>query len=209
MHLINSLYMSSSTIQIIGNRVSISWPWYIVRASGFTAAGLLILIMLSGIGQVTGLTYRLIDPIKAWAIHKALSYALLAAIIIHGGFLFIDHFVSFSFIQLFIPFLNRYSNKSLVLGLNLNFMAIASGILAMYCIVIIIATSLKWIDTKKRIWKNTHYLSYIVFILVFIHALSSGSDLKYGTFRLAFIASGLLVLLGIASRLYRAGLMKD
>jgi len=45
--------------------------------------GLLILLMLSGIGQVTGLTYKIVEPVKAWVIHKALALALCGAIVVH------------------------------------------------------------------------------------------------------------------------------
>jgi hypothetical protein len=77
--MIHIAYLAVSSIHIATHRVASSWPWYIIRAAGFTAAGLIILLMLSGIGQVTGFTYRFIAPIKAWAIHKALALALCIA----------------------------------------------------------------------------------------------------------------------------------
>ncbi len=209
MHQIHNLYLMSSTVQIIQSRVSSSWPWYIIRASGFTAAGLLILITISGIGQVTGFTYRFINPILSWTIHKALAFALCAAVLIHGGFLLLDHFVTFSIPQILIPFLSTYNNGSEMLGLPLGFLGVASGIVAMYGIFIIVASSLKLIDTNKRTWKKLHYLSYLVAILVFIHALYTGSDLKYGTFRLGFLSLEILLIIGIISRIYRAGIIKE
>jgi hypothetical protein len=199
----------ASTTTIVKSRVTSVWPWYIIRASGFTAVALLILLMVSGIGQVTGLTFRYLEPIKAWALHKALAFALCAAIIVHGSFLLIDHYVKFTIPDIFLPFLNQYSNKSSLFGLNLSWLAVAAGILASYGIVIIVASSLSWIDTKKKIWKQLHYLSYVVAILVFIHALSTGSDLRYGIFRLFFIFLFVITLLAVISRIYRAGIIKE
>jgi sulfoxide reductase heme-binding subunit YedZ len=194
-----------STLHLAATRAGSSWPWYVIRAAGFTAAGLIVLLMLSGIGQVTGLTYRFIEPIKAWMIHKALAIALCVAIAIHGGFLLIDHYVRFSLQDIFVPFLSHYNNNTQLLGLPLGDVAVALGILAMYGVAIIVASSLGWIDTKKGAWKKLHYLSYAVALFVFLHALYAGSDLQYGVFRAAWIFLGLLVGVAVIARLLRAG----
>ncbi len=197
--------LSDSTVNVALQRATASWPWYVIRAAGFTAAGLLILLMLSGIGQVTGLTYRFIEPIKAWAIHKTLAIAMCVSIAIHGGFLLLDHFVKFSVPAITIPFVSNYSNGTKLLGLPFGPIAVGLGIIASYGIVIIVLSSLNWIDTKKGAWRKLHYLSYGVAILVFLHALYVGSDLKYGAFRSLWILLGFIVLLGIISRLGRRG----
>jgi hypothetical protein len=114
------------------------------------AAGLLFLLMISGIGQVTGLTYRFIEPVKVWVVHKALAIALCAAIAIHGGFLLIDQYVHFSFGQLLIPFVATYSNSTTLLGINLDRFAVTTGIFAMYGVAITVITSLLWIDKKRE-----------------------------------------------------------
>jgi len=201
--------IASSTVTVAAHRVSNSWPWYIIRAAGFVAALLLFLLMISGIGQVTGYTYRFIEPIKAWTLHKALAIALCAAIAIHIGFLLIDHFVSFSLIQLFLPFANHYSNGTKVLGLPLAGIAVTLGILAMYGVIIVVLSSLGWINTKKDKWRLLHYLSYLIVFFVFLHALYAGSDLKYGTFRSGWVFFGILLGLAIVSRLRRIGTTKN
>ena len=198
-------YYAVSTAQAITHRVAATWPWYIVRAAGFTAAGLLILLMLSGIGQVTGLTYRLLEPIKAWALHKALALALCVAIVIHVTFLFLDHYISFSIVQVLVPFASNYSNHTSLFGIALGGFSLALGILAAYGIIVLVLSSLGWIDTKKGTWRKLHYISYLVMLFVLIHAIGTGSDLKYGTFRSAWIAIGLVLVLAVISRLWRSG----
>jgi len=202
------LLLADSTIHLASQRIASSWTWYVVRAAGFVAVGLLISLMLSGIGQVTGLTYKFIEPIQAWAIHKAMGLALCAAIAVHVVFIFFDHFVSFSIPQLLIPWLSQYNNGTSFLGLHLGRLAISMGILAMYGVIIIILSSLGWIDTKKRAWRWLHYLSYAVMGLVFIHAASAGTDLRYGTFRAGWMLVGGILLLGVITRLWRAGTLK-
>lgn len=198
-------YFAASTVQVVTQRVASAWPWYIVRAAGFTAAGLLILLMLSGIGQVTGITYRFLEPIKAWAVHKALALALCAAIAIHVTFLLFDHYISFSIVQVLVPFASNYSNHTSLYGIALGGFSLALGILAAYGVIVLVLSSLGWIDTKKGAWRKLHYISYIVMLFVFIHALGTGSDLKYGTFRSAWIALGLVLVLAVVSRLWRSG----
>ena len=194
-----------STITLATHRVATSWPWYIIRAAGFIAAGLLVLLMLSGIGQVTGIIYRWIEPIKVWAIHKAIALALIVAIIIHISFLLIDHFVPFSIVQILVPFASHYTNGTKLLGIPLGGIAVTLGILSMYFVFILVLTSLGWIDTHKSAWRKLHYLSYVVAGFILMHALYAGSDLKYGIFREAWIALGGIVLIAVIARLWRAG----
>jgi methionine sulfoxide reductase heme-binding subunit len=196
--------MLNSVVSITAHRIAASWPWYIVRAAGFVAAGLVVLLVLSGIGQVTGFTYRFIEPVKAWAAHKAMAIALLVAIVIHVGFLLVDHFVHFSLAQVLVPFTSTYNNKTAFLGLALGPLGVTMGIFALYGIVILVATSLGWIDRKPRTWRKLHYLSYAVALLIFLHALYVGTDIRYGSFRAAWIALGLTVVIGVVSRLWRA-----
>jgi sulfoxide reductase heme-binding subunit YedZ len=186
------------------HRVVTSWPWYVIRAAGFVAAGLLVLLMLSGIGQVTGLTYRFFEPVKAWAIHKALAYALVFSIAVHVVFLLIDKFLPFSVIQVLVPFASTYNNKTSLFGLSLGFLGVAAGILAMYGVIVIVFSSLGWIDTRKRTWRKLHYISYVVAVLVFLHALLTGTDVRNGIFRAAWLALGAIVAVGIVIRLWRA-----
>jgi predicted ferric reductase len=204
----HDVLVGTNSIEIVSRRVGTSWPWYIIRGAGFTAAGLIVLLMLSGIGQVTGLTYRFLEPVKAWAVHKALAIALCVAIVIHGGFLLIDHYIHFSLLELFVPFLSNYNNKTQLIGLSLGWAATGLGVLAMYCVGIIVASSLGWIDTKRGLWRKLHYLSYVVALFVFLHALYVGSDLEYGVFRRIWILVGLIVFIAVIFRLSRAGTLK-
>lgn len=199
-------FAADGTVQAATQRVETSWEWYVIRAAGFVAAGLILLLMISGIGHVTGLTYRVIEPVKAWVIHKAMAIALCAAIFIHVFFILIDrHFVSFSVLQTTVPFLSHYNNGTSFMHLAMGSLAVSFGILAMYGIAIIVLSSLGWIDTHKKTWRWLHYTSYAVVVLVFLHGLYVGSDLKYGTFRNLWIGAGLLLIVVIVSRLRRAG----
>jgi len=201
--------LASTALQLTTSRIGSSWAWYFIRGAGFAALFLMFLLMISGIGHITGLTYKYIEPIKAWAIHKAIAFGLVFAILVHVIFLLFDHYVSFSLPQIFVPFLNKYTNGTSLFGVNFGMFIVAFGIISMYLVFLIVLTSLGWIDTKKKLWKWVHYSSYIAAIMVFIHALGAGTDLKYGIFRIFMIFLLAVLVVATVMRLYRTGSIKE
>jgi len=201
------IYLASTTVQIATQRFESTWTWYVIRAAGFVAAGLLFLLMISGIGMVTGYTYRFFQPAKAWIVHRALALALAASVAIHVTFLLFDHYVPFNIFQVLIPFVSSYK-RSKLLGIPVGSLSVALGILALYAITIVVLSSLKWIDTKKGVWKKLHYLNYFIVFAVFFHALYTGADLTYGVFRKFWILMGVVLFIAILSRLWRAGTIR-
>ncbi len=199
--------LAASTSQIATQRFEATWTWYVIRAAGIVAAILLFLLIISGIGMVTGYTYRVFQPAKAWIVHRALALALAASVAIHVVFILLDHYVPFNIFQVLIPFTSTYK-RSHLLGIPVGSLSVALGILAMYSLTIVILSSLGWIDTKKRLWKKLHYLNYFIVFAVFFHALYTGADFAYGVFRKFWILMGIILLIAIISRLYRAGTIR-
>lgn len=190
------------------DRILSSWPWYGIRASGMIAVALLIFTVLMGIGQVTGFTYRYIEPIKAWAVHRAVALSLAVCIAIHILLLLVDQQMRFSLPQILIPFLNTYNNGTKILGLPLGVLAIAFGILAMYGIYLIVFSSLGWINTKKTLWQKIHFISYPVALFVILHSLYTGTDLRHGWLRVVWIIMAIIVIVGFFHRLRRSGSLR-
>lgn len=187
--------------------ISHSWPWYVVRAAGLMSVALLTLLVISGIGLVTGYTYRVLEPLRAWAVHRALGIALAFTVALHVIMLLFDRVVSFSIPQILIPFSADY--KPVQLGSwQLGSLWVSFGILSLYGLALIIGTSLLIIDRQKRIWKYIHYLSYVVMGMIFFHALFLGTDLAHGWLRIVWIAIGIILLLVVVSRLWRARTIK-
>ena len=184
-------------------RVINSWPWYVVRASGIIAAITLITLMLSGIGSVTGHTFKFLDPINAWVSHRALGIVFGVSILIHMFGLLFDHFVKFSLLDILVPWLSNYKPVT-VLGFQLGSLFLALGVLAFYGAAIIVITSLVWIEKKPYVWKLAHFLSYLVMIFVFIHAIYLGTDLASGPLRWLWILLGVSVAGAVGVRLRRA-----
>lgn len=200
--LINPVNGPSVTHQLI-NRTKSAWPWYITRAAGLMAAFLLVSLILSGVGLITGYTFKFLEPLTAWATHRAIGLAFMVSVIIHGFALLFDQYVPFNISQALIPFISNYRQASID-GYHLGSIYVALGIIAFYIILAIILTSLFWIDKKPYKWKTVHFLSYLVMIFVFFHALYLGTDLMHGTFRYLWIIAGILVTITIIYRLQRS-----
>ncbi len=192
-----------TVIQKISARAESSWPWYVTRASGIVAAVALFILMLSGIGLVTGGAFRFLEPLTAWASHRALGITFGISVMIHMSALLFDHFVSFSILDLFVPWLSNYKPLDIA-GFHLGSLFVALGVLAFYGVALVIITSLVWIDKKPHTWKIMHLLTYIILLFVFIHALYLGTDLAGGVMRLAWLIIGLVTALAVLYRLWRA-----
>mgnify|MGYP000849703479 FL=1 len=185
-----------------------SWPWYVIRASGISAVALLILIMVSGIGMVTGLTYRFIEPLKAWSIHRAMAIAMSLLAIIHVSFLLIDSFAKYNVLDVLIPFKVQFE-QSQVFGINVGSFYNALGIFSLYMLPFIVLSSLFFIESKKKLWELLHYLSYPFMVLVYFHTLFLGTDFKHGVLRLLWIVFGLVLAVLTVTRLARLGSLKQ
>jgi hypothetical protein len=196
----------SSVSRTVLDKVQSSWPWYVTRASGLIAGLLLFILILSGLGFITGQAYNFLEPITAWASHKALGITLGISILLHIGALYFDSFVTFDLQSIFIPFVSNYK-PIIIFGISFGSLFVALGVLALYLILAIILTSLFWIEKKPKTWKLTHLLSYIAMIFVFVHALYLGTDLASGVLRYVWI--GLILILAVFSlmRLRRARIL--
>lgn len=192
----------SSIAHMLKERVQNTWPWYLTRASGLVAGFLLVILMISGTGFITGSTFRFLEPITAWATHRALGIALVLMVTIHIVALYFDEFVHFDVQSLLIPFVSDLRPVELF-GFQVGSLYVALGIFALYLFIAIVGTSLLWIDKKPTTWKAIHVMSYLAMVFVFVHALYLGTDLAGGVMRYLWIGAGVLVLISSLQRLWR------
>ena len=192
-----------SVAQKITDRTKTSWPWYLARGSGIVAAVALVILLLSGIGQVTGYTFRFLEPLTAWASHRALGLTFGVAVLVHMFSLLFDHFVPFSIWQLLVPWLSTYKPLT-IWGVHLGSLYVALGVIAFYLVLLVIITSLLWVEKKPYLWKILHLLSYMIMIFVFVHALYLGTDLAHGFWRGMWIILALGIAAAVLHRLWRA-----
>jgi DMSO/TMAO reductase YedYZ heme-binding membrane subunit len=187
----------------VTKKIKSSWSWYLARASGLVAAVLLVVLLVSGVGMVTGSTFKFLEPLVAWAAHRAVGIAFGVAVLVHVFSLLFDKFVGFNFADLLIPFISHYKPTT-ILGVNVGSLWVALGTFALYLVIAIIVTSLLWIEKKPRPWKFVHFASYTLLVLTFVHGVFLGTDLSKGIFRMLWIIGGVLLILPLMTRLWRA-----
>jgi ferredoxin-NADP reductase/DMSO/TMAO reductase YedYZ heme-binding membrane subunit len=109
----------------------------------------------------------------AWLkdLHKYLSTLTVLLASVHTLALTLDPYVKFDAADLFIPGVATYEGASDLVNL-----ALAIGVIAMWVMSVVYLTSLIMDKLPHAVWKAIHYLSYVVFFAIGIHAAFSGSD---------------------------------
>ncbi|MCX6792821.1 MAG: ferric reductase-like transmembrane domain-containing protein [Candidatus Falkowbacteria bacterium] len=167
----------------------ISLPWYITRASALTSFVLMFFVVFLGTGMTTSFIYGLINPVRAWVIHKYLSLAMTLMIFLHAGSLLFDKFIKLSLADVLIPFSSSY--RPLYLSL---------GILGFYILLGIILTSIFLRLRMPRFWRSTHYWVYPLFGLGIIHGLFMGTDSSAAIMQFVYWTTGIIFVMLLAYR---------
>lgn len=157
--------------------------WTIARASGMTA--FLIVTLAVALGLALSMRWqaprwpRLITN----EMHNFLAVLSLVFLGVHGLALWLDPYINFTALEVFVPFTSHY--RTLGVGL---------GIVAAYLLVAV------WISTEIRShipyswWRRFHATTFGVYLLSAGHGILSGSD-THTLWALALYA-GSMVLVG-------------
>jgi predicted ferric reductase len=140
--------------------------WYLARSSAWIAYLLLWLSMIFGL-LITGRIARLWPggP-AAYDVHQFVGLLGIVFALFHGLILTGDRYIGFSAIQVLIPFSNP-AYRPFWVGLGqIGFYTLALVGLSFY-----IRRAL-----TPRVWRLTHYLSFVAFLFVLIHGITSGTD---------------------------------
>jgi predicted ferric reductase len=140
--------------------------WYLSRGAGFAALGLLWISMVLGIG-VTNKMARLWPGVPpAMAIHEYTGllgwfFAGFHALILLG-----DQYSQYRLVQLLMPF-GSVQYRPTWVGL---------GQLGFYAWFIIAITFYIRRAIGKKTWRVIHYASFVCYLAVLVHGLTSGTD---------------------------------
>ncbi len=154
--------------------------WYLSRASGLVAYGLLWLSMLMGL-MITGRIARLWPggP-AAFDLHQHTALLSLALSTFHALILLGDRYISFTLMRILIPF-SSADYRPIWVGF---------GQIGLYLLALV---GLSFYVRRKighKTWRRIHYLSFVVFLVVTVHGLMSGTDATKAGVRLMYQAAG-------------------
>ena len=163
--------------------------WYLARSSGIVAMMLLVASVVWGVLLAT----RALKPHDrpAWLLdlHRWLGGMALVMTALHLLGLVLDGYVSFGIAELFVPGASEYRP-----------LAVALGVLSMYVMIAIQASSYMRKRISQRMWRGIHVSSYGVVWLAAIHAGLAGTDTVN---RLYQALALLLTMLAVAATVIR------
>lgn len=152
------------TISITGEAPKVFW--YLSRGSAMVSFGLLWASMALGLLITNRLARLWPGGPAAFDLHQYVSLLGLGFALFHATILIGDKYIQFDLLRVLIPFASR-DYKPAWVGL---------GQMGFYVWVLLVGSFYvrKQIETKT--WRWIHYSSFLMFILVTVHGITSGSD---------------------------------
>ncbi len=106
-------------------------------------------------------------PASLLAMHRFLGALAVVFTALHVLAIVLDDFVRFSIVDALVPMASTWRP-----------VPVAIGVVAMYVLVAVEVTSLLRSRLSPRVWREVHLLSYVLFALSTLHALTAGTDAR-------------------------------
>jgi predicted ferric reductase len=139
--------------------------WYGVRATGFLAYFAIAGSVMYGLLLSTKLLDAIAHRPVSFALHKDLALVGLALSALHGLLLLGDPTYPFTLVAIAVPFASPYAP-----------VAVAVGQLAFYVVAVVTGSFYVRRQIGQRAWRLIHYLTFLGFLGVTAHGITSGSD---------------------------------
>lgn len=164
--------------------------WYVARSGGIVAWAMLAASVMWGLALSTKVLRGRPRPNWILDLHRFLGGAALVFTGIHVLSLVLDSYVHFGLTEVLVPFTGTWHP-----------VAVAWGVIGLYLLLAVEVTSLLRKRISKRVWRSTHYLSFPLFLLTTVHALSAGTDRAAVLLRTAIVVAVAIVALLLFVRL--------
>jgi predicted ferric reductase len=171
---------------------SASPVWYAIRAAGLTSYILLFLSVVLGILQSLSLMGKWWRR-GMYTVHCTACFYGLMFGMLHGFLLLFDNYsntFNYTLRDILVPFASNYMPLQTSLG-----------ILSLYIMFVLVATSKMIKYLGRKFWKAIHYLAFPGYIFALYHGVSIGTDSRYGDIKLLYTLTGCIVLALIFLRL--------
>jgi DMSO/TMAO reductase YedYZ heme-binding membrane subunit len=169
--------------------------WILLRAAGVGAYLMLFASVAWGLLGTTSLVAKRVAKPTAVAIHQFCSTVALVLLGVHLSGLLVDRFMPFGFLDVLVPLHSSFRP-----------VATAFGVLAMYLMVVVLASS--WM--RKRIgttwWRRLHLLAVPAFTMAMVHGAFAGTDTARPWMWWTYVGTGGVVLFLVLARGLTSGL---
>lgn len=152
--------------------------WFVSRSSGMIAWALITLSVCWGLFVSTKAVAKASTPSWLLDLHRFFGGLAVSFTAIHLIGLWADSYVEFGWAELFVPLASEWKPGP-----------VAWGIVSMYLLVAVEATSLAMRWLPRRLWRWVHHLSLPLYVMATYHGIVAGTDKANQVFRLAALAS--------------------
>lgn len=140
-------------------------PWYVARACGLVAWALLAGSVVWGLilsTKVLGM-----KPRPSWVLdlHRYLGGLGVIFSAVHILAILVDTYLPFSPVNVLLPMTSQWRPG-----------AITWGVVSLYLLIAVQATSMMRHKLPKKVWRVTHTLAFPLFLTASLHAFTSGTD---------------------------------
>lgn len=140
--------------------------WYLSRGSAMVAFILLWMSMAFGLVITNRMARLWPGGLIAFDLHQFMSLSGLGFGLFHALILLGDRFINADIFQVLVPFASR-NYRPIWVGL---------GQIAFYVWLLLIGSFYVRRQIGPRTWRWIHFASFLVFALVIVHGVSSGTD---------------------------------
>jgi predicted ferric reductase len=139
--------------------------WYVSRASGIVATVVLVASLVLGVLLATRAMRAVDRPAWLLAMHRWFSALAVVGTVVHVLALVADNYVHFGVKEILLP-----------MGSSWKAFPVTLGVIAMYLLIAVQATSLLMRRLPKRLWRAVHVTSYGLVWFSAVHAGLAGTD---------------------------------
>lgn len=156
--------------------------WIILRAAGIGAYVMLFLAVTFGLIATSTPFGKRFAKASSVSVHQFSSTVGLLLLGVHIGGLLLDRYVPFGPTEILVPGASNYRP-----------IPVALGVLAMYAMVVVLASS--WIRRtySPKVWRTIHLLAVPAFVLSLLHGVFAGADAARPWMFATYVVSGVIV----------------
>jgi predicted ferric reductase len=171
--------------------------WYVTRSAGIVAYLLLWLSTLWGLAVPSKILGGMLHGSFTFDFHEFISLLAIGFLAVHIGILLFDQYLTFSLIQVLLPFLSAY--RPAWVGI---------GVLSMYTVLLVTLTFYLRERIGRKAFRTIHTLSLLGFFGAALHGLFSGTDSALPAMQLMYAGTFASVVFLGAYWLIDAGMKK-
>jgi predicted ferric reductase len=156
--------------------------WDVARAGGFTAFGLLTFAVAIGLALTIHIQSPRWPRIINSELHNFITLLALVFAGVHVLAVWIDPFTHFGWNEVFVPLASHYRPLWMALGIIALYIGIAIGLST-------------WLRPHigYKLWRRLHVLTLVLYALVVVHGIATGSDTRTGWGAAIYTVSVLLI----------------